>query len=165
MIEFDRRAIITGLAAVAVAGVTPALPASAAPLIRTGLVFRRNEYKFVWSEDILQTALRSRWHFQQWGYPDRTICHCATRLMFTLERGRTDGVELIRAAGATAVPLDEAELDRIGHAARRASVLAALPGLCRKDDEGREGAFFFWHSDGDIHQIMTEDAPPLPRFA
>jgi hypothetical protein len=163
MIEFDRRAIITGLAAVAVAGVTPALPASAAPLIRTGLVFRRGEYAFDWSEDFLQTALRSRWHFQQWDYPDRTICHCATRLMFTLERGRTDGVELIRAAGATVAPCDEAGLDLIGHAARSASVLAALPGLCRRDK--RDGAFFFWHSDGDIHQIMTEDAPPLPRFA
>jgi hypothetical protein len=109
--------------------------------------------------------LSERWHFQQWDYPDRTICHCATRLMFTLERGRTDGVELLRAAGATAASRDEAELDLIGHAARVASVLAALPVWRRENDEGREGAFFFWHRDGDIHQIMTEDAPPLPRFA
>jgi hypothetical protein len=165
MTTLDRRTLVTGLAAIAVAGVTPALPASAAPLIRTGLVFRRGEYAFDWSEDILQTALSERWHYQQWGFPDHTICHCATRLMFTCERGRTDGIELIRAAGATVVPLDEAELDHIGHAARHASVLAGLPGLRRKDDEGRDGAFFFWHRDEDIHQITTEDAPPLPRFA
>jgi hypothetical protein len=121
MIEFDRRTVVTGLAAVAVVGVTPALPIRAAPLERSGLIFRRGSYALGWSEAYRQTALSERWHFQQWDYPDRTICHCATRLMFTLERGRTDGVELIRAAGATAAPCDEAELDLIGHAARVAS--------------------------------------------
>ena len=165
MLEFDRRTVVTGLAAIAVAGVTPALPIRAAPLERSGLIFRRGSYALGWSEAYRQTALSECWHFQQWDYPDRTICHCATRLMFTTERGRTDGVELIRAAGATAAPRDEAELDLIGHAARVASVLAALPGWRRENDEGRDGAFFFWHRDGDIHQIITEDAPPLPRFA
>jgi hypothetical protein len=109
--------------------------------------------------------LSERWHYQQWGFPEHTICHCATRLMFTCDRRRTDGLELIRAAGATAVPLGEAELDLIGHSARVASVLAGLPGWRRENYEGRPGAFFFWHRDENIHQIMTEDAPSLPRFA
>ncbi len=54
--QIDRRAIVTGVASVVVAGVTPALPASAAPLIRTGLVFRRGEYARGWSEAIARTA-------------------------------------------------------------------------------------------------------------
>jgi hypothetical protein len=164
MNDLGRRELLTGLAATAAIGLAPILPASAAPLVRAGTIFRRGEYARGWSEAIVQTAIRSRWHFQKWGLHERTICHCDTDFMFATELRRTDGVELIRAADAPPLPVDETTLDLIGHAAQLATVFAAMAGWHRENDEGREGAFIYSYRSDRLCLYVTEDAPPLPRF-
>ena len=65
----DRRQLVTGLAAVAVAGFAPVLPDSVVPLVRVGSPFRRGGYVPDWSEDSIMTAYNTLWHVQRHSYP------------------------------------------------------------------------------------------------
>ena len=156
MTELDRRAFVTGLAAVAAAGVTPALPAAAAPLVRSGVIFEPpHPYKFERprSELILKTAFFSRWQIHSFGEGEHTIRHCRSGLTFAHALRDFLAVELVCAADALPLPFDAATLDRIGHAARMTS--SANCGAWRTTP-------FFLSFDPDR---LEEDAPPLPRFA
>jgi hypothetical protein len=163
MTEIDRRAFVTGLAAVAIAGVVPALPAAAAPLVRVGLPFRRSDYVPDWFEDSIMTAYNTLWHVQRHSFSEWTIRHCDTGLMFATDPRAAFDVSLARPADAPPLSLDPALLDMVGNASRYVRTSAGFAAM-RRQAEGREGAFFMHFHGGHTGRPTTADAPPLPRI-
>lgn len=144
--QIDRRAIVTGVASVVVAGVTPALPIRAAALDRRSVV------------------LQSRWHYHEPVANEISIRHLDTGLTF--QRRPTEADQYAFAV-VGAPPLIEAPaIATIGRAARFVSLHAGMIWSCRPQHQG--AIYFRYRPDADpqepyLHPI-TEDAPPLPRF-
>jgi hypothetical protein len=155
----DRRELLAVATATAAAAVVPALPARAAPLIRSGVMMTGGRLDYGVEPEWV--AFHARWHFQKW--PDgRTICHCDTGLMFAatiLPDNPFWVYELIRPADMPPLPVDARRLGIIGCALSLACRLASGAGGQRRE------AFFYRFSDhphSDKKRIA--DAPPLPFF-
>ena len=145
MTEFDRRAVLTGLAAIVVAGVVPALPAGPA-LTRRGVV------------------LRSRWHYHEPVANELTIRHLDTGLTFQRRPTEADQYALVLVSAP--LPVDATAIGTIGRAARFVSLHACMVLTCRPEHQG--AVFFRYRPDADpddpYYHPLTEDAPPLPRI-
>ncbi len=140
--ELDRREVVTGLAAVAVAGVVvPALPASAAPLVRYGRAFTPYDSE---ADRLVRSARRifwtSRWHVEIHGTA-QTIRH-------------------VDSGGQTFATDPE-----LAYAALYCQPRASWAYSRRLMTDKGDGAFFLYASNTPIPRLVTEDAPPLPRFA
>jgi hypothetical protein len=163
----DRREVITGLAAVAVAGFACCtLPGRAAPpLVCVGRPFAKDDPEairyFLESHD---PAWNTGWHCHVHNFAQRTLRHRASGLTFATDPRNSgvvsDAVWLARPADAPIVPPYTPELFMLGYAARRIRLFAGMAEWNRRNKEGREGAFFL-HDYGD--EWDTEDAPPLAR--
>ena len=104
MSNLGRRELLTGLAAVAVVGVAPPLPASATPiasrLVRTG-------HSYAWRSDdprelvtaTFKTAMTSRWHVDMRGSDDVTYLHVPSGFHFVVYPRRD--IELLRLASSS----------------------------------------------------------------
>jgi hypothetical protein len=145
MSNLGRRELLTGLAAVAVAGVVPALPANVAALTRRGV------------------ALRSRWHYHEPVANELTIRHLDTGLTF--QRRPTEADQYSLALVGDPPPMDAAAIQTIGRAARFVSLQALLVLTCRPEHQG--AVYFRYRPDADpedpYYDPITEDAPPLAR--
>jgi hypothetical protein len=144
----DRRHFVTGLGALAVAGVAPALPVYSAPLDRRSVV------------------LRSRWHYHEPVANEITVRHLDTGLTFQRRPTEADQFALTL-VGAPPLFLDARAISVIGLAARFVSLHACMVWSCRPKHQG--AVFFRYRPDADPYDAyydpITEDAPPLPRFA
>ena len=162
----DRREILAGLAAVAGAGVAPALPASAAPLpvVPDGFLIDR-----VITRDVLISVVRpllfeSWWHLHEHGWLDWTIRHVETGLTFVRRAPHPDASfssPLMVFAGATTRPLSFADVLAIGRAALVAGPHSVLVRGCRS--YRHEGAVFFRYSQVDPTSPHFSYSPPRPR--
>lgn len=141
----NRRAIITSLAAVDSPSIVP-LPIFAA-LDRRSVV------------------LRSRWHYREPVANEISIRHLETGLTF--QRRPTEADQYALALAGVPPPMDAADIQLIGRAARFVSLQALLVLTCRPEHEG--AVFFRYRPDADpdnpYNDPLTEDAPPLPRIA
>jgi hypothetical protein len=143
--EIGRRELLTGLAAVAVAGVTSGLPVRAAALDRRSVV------------------LGSIWHYHEAEANQITIRHVPTGLTF--QRRPTEADQYALALVGAPPPMDATTIAIIGRAARFVSLHACMIWSCRPKHKG--AIFFRYRPDADpddpYYDPLTEDAPPLPR--
>lgn len=180
----DRRAFVTGLAAVAVTGLAPSMPALATPqrsvmpvrATRTGLLYDNRYYGFPEDADggdmVFDVGQSSTWHYHT--FPDDTegvLRHVPTGLTFVtvpVPRNEPPEVELLHLGCAPAV--DSAWLTMIGYAAQTSAMTGFLES-CR--DRRRllphsQQAFYFRFldeepddNDEDPQWTIRQPAPPL----
>jgi hypothetical protein len=166
MKELDRREVISGLAAVAVAGVvTPSIPTSAAPLVRYGLAFTPDDSE---ADRLVRRARRifwtSRWHVEIHSPTEQTFRHVDSGgQTFATDPDEPENIWFIRRVRARPYQIDH--LADLAYAALYCQPRACWAYRRRLLTDGREGAFFLYASDTPIPRLVTEDAPPLPRFA
>jgi len=168
--DINRRAFVTGLAAaVAVAGVAPALsaaPAEAQPavaLIRSRLCFfwkPKQSRKFV--RAAMNMAVASRWHVDIRGENDATYLHCDSGFFFAIYPERPGTTWLMVPADEPIFPIyHPGRMRVIGYAA---DIADANHFVLARDRRGRNGCFIVDFKDPDYKQLVTMDAPPLPRI-
>jgi hypothetical protein len=181
MSNLGRRELLTGLAAVAVAGVAPAaatsLPAELAvalPLPSAPLACARRAF----SPRDLGGALRrlsrfegsrwvTGWHCHVHTFAHRTLRHLASGLTFATDPRNpanrvSDTVWLVVPEGVEPPPYTS-ELLLIGHAARDVSVASGVVNYLQRHSGDRRPRPFFYHCEGGQSLYDEEDAPPLPR--
>ena len=164
MTELDRRAIVTGLAAVAAAGVTPALSASATPialrLVRTG-------HSYAWRSDdprelitaTFKTAMTSRWHVDMRGSDDVTYLHVPSGFHFAVYPHRPNRIWRVCFADELKLPTYEPHNKLLG----RAVVFAHDNSIAlARGQRGRDGSFIVDFASPNYAALLAEDAPPLP---
>jgi hypothetical protein len=138
-----RRELLTGIAAVAVAGVIPALPTSASVLDRRSVV------------------LGSLWQYHEAKTSRIIIRHVPTGLTF--QRRATEADRYAVAPVGIQPTIDAATIATIGSAARFVSLQALLISSCRPEHKG--AIYFRYRPDADpddpYYHPITEDAPPL----
>jgi hypothetical protein len=153
MRNLGRREILTGIAAVAVTGVAVAGVASSLPIRAAAPLDRRS------------VALGSIWHYQEAEFNEITIRHVPTGLTFQRRPTEVDQYNL--ALVGASPPLDAAAIATIGRAARFVHLHILMVLTCRPEHQG--AVFFHYRPDADpddpYYDPITEDAPPLPRFA
>jgi hypothetical protein len=182
--EIDRRAVVTGLAALAVAGRVAAMPALATPrrsvtpvcATRTGLLYDNRYYGFPDDADgvdlVFDVGQNSTWHYHT--FPDDTegvLRHVATGLTFVevpVPRNEPPEVELLHLGSALAV--DSARLTIIGYAAQTSAMTGFLDSLKdrRRLLPHSQQAFYFRFldeepddDDEDPQWTIRQPAPPL----
>jgi hypothetical protein len=163
MTELDRRAFVTGLAAVAIVPALPAVPVLAddAPL------FVRAPRSFQWkprrtrkqTSSALRVAAASRWHVDIRGRDDATYLHCQTEILFAAYPESPGVIWLMRPAHEPIFPIPRG-LFLFGHAAVMARDTVVTIARGRR---GRGGCFIVDFKDAAYKQLVTQDAPPLPR--
>jgi hypothetical protein len=182
--KIDRRAFVTGHAAVAVASLARALPALATPrrsiapvrATRAGLLFDNRFYGFPDDTDdsALVLALRqnSTWHYHT--FPDDTegvLRHVPTGLTFvTVPVPRNEPAEIELLHLGSALTVDSARLTRIGYAAQTSAMTGFLESFRerRRRMPHAQQAFYFRHldeepddNDEDPQWTIRQPAPPL----
>jgi hypothetical protein len=179
-----RRAFVTGLAAVPIAGRAPVLSARATPrqstapvrVTRTGIIYDNRYYGFPDDADdspaVLALWQNSTWHYHT--FPEDTegvIRHVSTGLTFVtvpVPRNEPPEVELLHLGGDLAV--DSARLRLIAYAAQRAAVDGFLDSF--KEHRRRlahaQQAFYFrildqepGEDDENPQWTIRQSAPPL----
>lgn len=146
-----RRELLTGLAAIAVAGITPVLRASAVP------------YTARYTRDVV---LNSCWQYEEPICNHVIVRHLETGLTF-VRRPRPDDRYAMALATSEIEPpaLDAQTIQVITKAARWVSLWCCLALTCRPEHQG--AVFFRYRPDADpadpYFDPITEDAPPLPR--
>lgn len=168
--EIDRRQLVTGLAAVAVAGLAPALSASAAPVraTPTGILFngikdwRGLDLDF----DAQQAAL---WHYQAFGDGfSGVVRHLPDGFTFVIDHQTRDGiphVELLDFVGAPSSPNEC--LIVTGYAARSIADTARLWGYGRFHLPYNDRAIYVWHPADEQETCpgLTTYCPAPPLLA
>jgi hypothetical protein len=166
--EIGRRELLTGLAAVAVAGSVPALQAITASVASLGRMYTYGDTDTLELYDAAREVLfRSLWHIDLTDYDTGTFRHVATGLTFITDHDRPAILYRVRQI-ETGATVDTAAARIIGVAAFHLCSFAALAGSFRQQF-GENGAFFMHHDDDpdSFHpwRRMLTDAPPLPRVA
>ena len=168
MTELDRRAIITGLAAIAVAGF--AAPASVAQLFHAGRTYAYGHADTLALYDAARLVLfNSLWHVELTGFDEGIFRHVESGLMFVTDHDRPAIPYRVRQITTPAAPVDDAEAAIIGVAAYHLCGYAALAGSFRREFGDRPGAFFMRHDSTPegmfAWQRHLADAPPLLHSA
>lgn len=151
--EVGRREILTGLASVAVAGIAPVILARGIP------------YAARYTRDVV---LNSHWHCDEPIFGHVIVRHLETGLTFVRRPSSDDRRAVALASGEIDQhALDAQTVQIIGHAARWVGLWFPLVLTCRPQHQG--AVFFRYRPDADpvnpYYDPITEDAPPLPRFA
>jgi hypothetical protein len=167
MRELDRRTVVTGLAAVAVAGVAvPTLLAAAAPLVRIGRAYTPEDSE---ADRLVRSARRifwtSPWHVHIHSPIEQTFRHVDSGgVTLATDPNEPEHVWFVRRFREQPQKYDH--LADLAYAALYCQPRACWAYGRRLLMDGRdEGAFFLYASDTPIPRLVTEDAPPLPRFA
>ena len=184
MLKIDRRAIVTGLAALAASATVPDLPASAAPHRRVAFTSGRTYRSFRRTEETAAAARllpNSRWLYDL-GLncsPTATrrfsIRHLATGLTFSEAHPDCPGCPRVNLAyietSAAVLPSPD-EIHAVGYAAYE--TVAAVQALEHDRDKSfasNTGAILIQFADcvltdplEIIWPLSFEDAPPLPRI-
>ncbi len=173
--EIGRRELLTGLAAVAVAGVAPALPVLATPrrsvapvrATRTGLLFDNRYWGFPEGADsdlVFDVGQNSTWYYHT--FPDDTegvLRHVATGLTFVtvpVPRNEPPEVELLHLGSALAV--DSSQLAIIGYAAQTSSTggfVASLKDRRRRLPHSQQAFYFRFLDEVDDEYDENAEAP------
>jgi hypothetical protein len=172
MITLDRRALVIGLAAVAAAGGAPALPADCAEAqIATGegaalfcssvCFYRKPGLSRESTTAASRWALISRWLVDVRGNDDATYFHVESGLHFAAYPESPGTFWWMHPAHEPAPPLVHYLTDA-GHALVFAH--DNFFELARRQ-RGRGGCFAVEYREPDYLELVTEDAPPLPRVA
>ena len=164
MTEIDRREVITGLAAVAVAGVTPALAESTPPpaFIRTRFhsVWRPDRHPVVWSASY-RVVMDMRWHVDIRGDHDATFQE-SRGVVFAVYPERPGVIWLMRPADQEIFPIYHGGglsvvVTGLAAALHHSRAPACLP-------DGRRGSFFIENEGSEYYAPLVTAAPPLPRI-
>jgi hypothetical protein len=180
----DRRAFVTALAAVAVAGLAPVLPALATPkrsvapvrATRTGLLYDNRYCGFPEGADggdlVFDIGQTSTWHYHP--FPEDTegvLRHVATGLTFLtvpVPRNEPPEVELLHLESVLAV--DSSRLTMVGYAAQtcaRTGFVESLRDRRRLLPHSQQAFYFrFLGEDPDDNEedpqwTIRQPAPPL----
>jgi hypothetical protein len=158
----DRRQLVTGLAAVAAAGVAPANAEPPIPLlVRSGHSYRWRVYQ---PREIItatfETAMCSRWHVDTRGRDNVTYLHVPSGSYFAVYPEATDTVWQMCFTDALPLPIYDPHRNCIGRAVVFAHHNSIALARVRR---GRDGCFIVDYQDPRYAELVCEDAPPLPR--
>jgi len=144
MSNLGRRELLTGLAAVAVAGVAAALPVRAASV--------------AWQITPRQVVLSWPWHFDY--LPDGTIKICHPSPMGFANAPRLDGSPVFDCFLEDGKP----SIEPVFRAYERAATFVAKHAYLIRFTRGHKGAIYFDYTQHDprrpFDDIYTQDAPP-----
>ena len=184
--EIGRRELLTGIAAITVAGVVPALPntdlQTPTRFLRSFIGAQRAGYRRT-------ISLVSHWHYDQSVDGDIMVRHLETGLTFIRPSSEANDVVLDAPFDdndafaefladhfeATVIPLPDAfakaypyglAFSLIHRVAAFIALSASMVLMCRPQHQG--AIFFHYRPDADpddpYHDPITVDAPPLPSF-
>ena len=156
----DRRAVVTGLAAVAV---SPSLPANTAPLVRVadGIDICNDEICFCSDDPPAFVMARSRWHVHAHSSDAVTIRHCNSGLLFATDPDH--GFDYFWLARYADEPTPWIALEPL-----RLIVRAAFSVACGASFKITPPHFRTYpplHPYDAFKRPIIEGAPPLPRLA
>jgi len=165
MTELDRRAIVTGLAAVAAAGVAPALAEITPPpaFIRTRFHSQWRPVRFpqMW-DAAYRVTLLSRWHVDIRGDHDATYRHHKPDFVFAVYPERPGVVWLMRPADQPIYPIREwGSMSVLATGLAYALHNSFAPASLRPE---RNGSFIIENASPDYYAPVIADAPALPRI-
>lgn len=182
MTELDRRTVVAGMTAFAVAGAAPALPILPIVDRQTPTRFARSFIDAQRAGDPRTIPLASHWHYGVTDLGEIVIRHLETGLTFIRPDPADDEIMLDAPLENLAllefyddqfeagfVPLPDAAhpyglaISLIHRAAASVALLAFYVLAARPQHQG--AVFLHFRSDVDPFDPITEDAPPLPRFA
>ena len=172
--HIDRRQVVTGLAAVAVTGVAPALPAMPLPQhVRYGRAFTPEDSeadRLVWSAR--RIFWTSRWHVHLHSPTEQTYRHVDSGgVLLATDPNKPEHIWFVRRFREG--PERVEYLQDLAYAALYCQPRAhwaygrrlMQEGHRLTEDGGDGSSFFLYASNTPIPRLVTEDAPPLPCFA
>ena len=163
--RIDRRQLVTGVVAIAAAGVSPTNATPPIPLlVRSGHSYRwRSDYQPLHLiTATFETAMCSRWHVDMRGPDDVTYLHVPSDSYFAIYPDRPNDVWRMCAPEALPLPFHDSYMKLSG----RAVVFAHFNSIAlARGRRGRDGSFIVDFQHPRYAELVCEDAPPLPRIA
>ena len=165
MISLERRAVVTGLAAVAVAPALPVIAQAEAPaFVRTRFhsQWRPGRLPQMWNA-AYRVTLFCRWHVDIRGDHDATYQQCSTGFVFAVYPERPGVIWFMRpAADQPNYPIfTGGAMSILTTGLAYALHNSYAPASLRPE---RNGSFFIENARPDYYAPIVADAPPLPRI-